>query len=93
MSRRFDNNSNIALLPPQNQPQQIVVNGGPLMNDVQLVAMVAAKLVPFSGGNGMECAADAVRFATMVVAQAILNQANLSKMVQELAAAQPKLEG
>lgn len=82
--RRHGPNNGIHLLPQlQAQqgppPGQPVFNVGPLMNDVQLVAMVAA--------NMLGPVEDAVARATEIVAHAVVAQGKLPKRIQELAAA------
>lgn len=81
-------NGGIALLPPQNQPPQIVVNGGPLMNDVQLVAMIANTMI---GDPKI-----AVDTAVEIVARSFVavNTGALARRIEAMAAeAQPKIEG
>lgn len=86
MSRRFNPmpgnpNGGIQLIPPQEQGP--VFNVGPLMNDIQLVAMVAATIM----NTGINCDL-ATDQAIEIVAHTLLkvNGGQLTKRVTELAA-------
>ncbi len=57
-------------------PPQLVVNGGPLMNDIQLVAMIAAGI----DGSPSEC----VDQAQEIVALAVVRQEKLIRRIEEL---------
>lgn len=59
--------------PPPGQP---VFNVGPLMNAVQLVALMAA--------NMLGPAKEAVERATEIVAEAVVQQGRLAKRIKEL---------
>lgn len=80
----------IALLPQlaaQSQPQptgQPMFNVGPLMNDVQLVAMVAAAIP----GPAKESVARAIEITAIAVA-AVNGEQALTKRIKELMADEP----
>lgn len=64
-----------SFMPPQAQPQQTALVAAPAINDIQLVALVAANF----GGNSP---ADAVLMAQEIIAEAVVGQERFLALVK-----------